>query len=1177
MKSSIKIAIALGIVVAVLVLVTALAFTPSFQKWALKRSLPGAEVEHLSAGMSSAEVRDLTLNQDGALISVPSAKAEYSAWSYLTGSGIEISSIDAKGIVVDLRNYAPPPVAPSAPMNFEDMLGALLIPAGLKLGSADIDAEIILPAPDVADGRRARVTIKGGGIGASTEAVFDYSATFTDPSAGAVVSAVKATGRLAFAAAADGTINNVTARAELQAEGEGIPPGEMIVIEAGSKRDPDTRESFSLTVARRGAGAEETELVSAAAKFDPAANAWEGTWTIAADNTRLASVLPAQTTPEFDLSGEGRFTVKAGSSESTASGEIKGSAASLERVVSGLEGVGRIVFSAAFSVASDSNGVRVDTVRANVATSEGQTLLSLSTLQAVTFDPESGQVGFADPEKDLATMEIADVPVAWMSPFVEGYKLSGGTISGAFLVQSTPSGDRVQLRASKPLLVGPVTVADDTQTLLEGASISVTPEVSYTAARIDATISSWSLTTAAGDKIEGTARALITQQPSPSTDFTVKFAGRLPAMLKPFSPVVVGIVAIDGTLEGNSTEENLAIRAGRFVVQDAAGATLLSAELRQPLDLNLMTMEPAVKDASTPAASIAFGNLPLGWVEPFVPNSAFGGVVESGAVDLTLAKDGPAVATTKPVVLRAVSVTLERKPLIEGLDLTWDGSAAMNGDAMSAEIRSLDVRQGSTQLLALKAVLESNGATDPKLIRATAKGTLDANLGAILAQPAAAEWRVLESGRLSTQFDVTATDSIKVVLKADAKNLVAVQDRKPLGDVSLSVDAKVNVGKDGEFRIPLTVLNSGRTSDAILAGSFTQSGEKLVLNARISGETIHLDDFSALAAFGPSEGAVATDATTPESPRNTTRDTEPFWAGAEGTFEIDIKNLVGGAEKPITDLKARAVMAADSVTIEKFTGNAGGSEVTASGSLRFIAADPTPYMLESKFKVPGLDMATFFTAEAPGKPAILETVVVAEGTTTGRGLNLDDLLARLQGRIDVAGGKGVYRGLARQSDRISTGAGLVGALGGLLGGGQKVQDATQAVAEFAGELRELHFDRLTLKAARGNDLKLNIETIDMAGPKFRLSGKGVVNMDPEVPLARQSQRLEMRIGLKQSIGEKMVQLRMSDGTKDELGYAQFRVPIILTGNVMSPDSKQFWEAVGRSVVEMGVQGFMGGQ
>jgi hypothetical protein len=247
--------------------------------------------------------------------------------------------------------------------------------------------------------------------------------------------------------------------------------------------------------------------------------------------------------------------------------------------------------------------------------------------------------------------------------------------------------------------------------------------------------------------------------------------------------------------------------------------------------------------------------------------------------------------------------------------------------------------------------------------------------------------------------------------------------------------------------------------------------------------------------------------------------------------------------------------------------------VTASGALRFIAADREPYALDAKFRIPGLDMATIFTAEAPGKPPTLETVVVAEGSATGRGLNLDDLIARVQGSIDVTGGKGVYRGLARSSDMVSTGAGLVGALFG----GQKVQDATQAVSELATQLRELKFDQMKLKVARGADLKLNIETLELLSSTMRLSGKGVVNMDPDLPLARQAQRLEMRIGFKDTLGERMVQRKMTDGTVDDLGYARFRVPILLTGNLLSPDSKQFWESVTRSIAEMGIQGFLGGE
>lgn len=1166
-----KVLIASAVVVALIALAIGLAFTAPVQKWALKRALPGAEAERVSAGMSSAEVRNLTFVQDGARITVPAASAEYSAWGYLTGSGIRIGKVDARGIVIDLRNHAPKE-ATAGPAGFEGIFAAAALPPGLQLGSADIGVEVILPAPGDPEGRRVLLTVKGGGVGAGSDAAFDYSATFNDPSKDAPVSKLNASGRLTFTVTADGAMDNISAKAELQAEGEGIPKGERIVFDASANRSGGAAESFQIGIARRDAAGGDTSLVTAAGEFNPATKALAGAWTLSVDNERLAAVLPAQTTPEFDVSGSGKFAVNAGTGESTASGEIKGSVAGLERVMADLGSVGRIAFSAAFGGAADSKEIRIESVSARVTRQDGTPLLAVSTLQAIAFNPESGALSFEDPSKDLATMEISDVPVAWAAPFVEGYKLQGGTIAGAFLVQSTPAGDRVQLRASKPLLIGAVTVADDTQTLLEQATISASPEVSYTAGRIEAAIPSWSIATAAGDRIEGTARAVIVQGVSPSADFNVTLTGRLPAMLKRFSPVDVGTVGIEGGAEGSASSGKLALRTGRLVVQGAAGATLLSVELRQPLDLDLATMQPAVKDASSPAASVSFGSLPLGWAEPFVQKSAFGGVVESGAIDLTLATDGRTVATTEPIVLRAVSIALDGEQLIDRLDLAWDGTAAMTGRAMNANVRSLDVRQGATQLLAMKGVVESNGETDPKLIRATAKGTLVANIGALLAQPAAAQWRVLEAGTVSASFDVAAAGSTKVALKVEAKGLVAKQDRTPLGDATVTVDATVTPGNDGEFRVPLTVVNSGRKSDVTLSGRFAQRDEKVTLNVLVAGDTIHLDDFKALAALAPPDAGGASTQAAPAGPRNTTRDTEPFWTGADGTFDIDIKNLVGATDKPITNLKARAVMVADRLAIESFTGNAAGGEVTASGSIRFIAADPAPYALESKFKVPGLDMAAFFAAEAPGKPPTLETVVVAEGTATGRGLNLDDLVARLQGRIDVTGGKGVYRGLARSSDLVSTGAGLLGALLG----GQKVQDATQAVSELATQLRELRFDRMNLKIARGGDLKLNIETLELLSSTMRLSGKGVVNMDPDLPLARQSQRLEMRIGFKDTLGERMIARRMTDGTVDDLGYARFRVPILLTGNLLSPDSKQFWEAVTRSMMEMGVQSFMGG-
>jgi len=1164
-----KVLIVVAILTALVALAIGLAFTASVQKWALKRAMPGAEAEHVSAGMSSAEVRNLTLVQDGAVIRVPAASAEYSAWGYLTGSGIRVGKVDARGVVVDLRNYAPTATTTES-AGFDGLLSAAALPPGLQLQSADIGVEVILPSPGNPEGQRVVLSVKGGGVGAGSDAAFDYNATFTDPAKDAALSKLAASGRLAFTAAADGSMEKLTANAELQAEGEGIPKGEKIVLDASANRAAGEAESFQVGISRRGTTGADTPLVTASGAFNPASKALDGTWTVSVDSERLASVLPAESTPRFDLQGDGRFSVNSDTGTSTASGEIKGSAAGLERIAAGLESVGRIAFDAAFSMATDPNGVRIERVQARMANAQGATFLSLATLQPVSFNQETGEVSFKDSSTDLATLEVTDLPLAWAAAFVEGYKLQGGTVSGAFLVQATPTGDRVKLRAAKPFTAGPVTVSDSTQTLLEQATISASPEVNYTAERIEATISSWTLSTAAGDRIEGKARATITQGAAASTDFNVTLAGRLPAMLKPFSPVDVGTVAIDGALEGASTPEKLAVRAGRFVVKNGAGATLLSAELKQPLDLDLATMQPAVKNESAPAAGVAFGSLPLGWVEPFVPDSAFAGMVENGAIDLSLAKGGPAVATTKPVVLRGVSVSLDKKALVDRVDITWDGTAAMTGAAMSANVRTLDVRQGATQLLALKALLESNGETDPKRLRATAKGTLETNLGALLSQPAAAEWRVLEAGRVAAEFDVAAAESIKVELKADAKGLVATQDRKPLGDATVNVDARVNVGKDGEFNVPLTVVNSGRKSDVSLTGNFTQQGEKVTVNARVTGETVHLDDVSALAALAPSDGAAAP--AEQAGPRNTTRDEQPVWWGADGTFDIDIKNLVGGTDKPITNLKARAVMTPDRVAIDNFSGNAAGGQVTASGALRFIAADREPYALDANFRVPGLDMATFFAAEAPGKPPMLETVVVAEGTATGRGLNLDDLMARVQGRVDVTGGKGVYRGLARQSDRVSTVTGLASAFLK----GKTAQDSTQFVSDLAQYLREFHFDQVVFRATRSADFKLNIETLEFSAPNIRLIGKGTIGSDPDTPFANQVQRLEMRLGMKGEWAERVTQWQLVEGSLDDLGYARIRVPVVVGGKVGSPDPTPFWTELLKIAGQMTLQKLFGG-
>ena len=263
---------------------------------------------------------------------------------------------------------------------------------------------------------------------------------------------------------------------------------------------------------------------------------------------------------------------------------------------------------------------------------------------------------------------------------------------------------------------------------------------------------------------------------------------------------------------------------------------------------------------------------------------------------------------------------------------------------------------------------------------------------------------------------------------------------------------------------------------------------------------------------------------------------------------------------------------ADKIALEQFSGNASGGSVSASGSLAFAAKEQQPYSLEGSFKVPDFDVGACFKAADPRNPPELETVVTADGRFNGRGINLDDLASRVQGSVELTGGKGVYRGLARTTNTVSVGAGLLGALVK----NDRVQSASQAVAELADALHEFHFEQMTVKASRGPDLKLKVENVEFRAPSIRITGNGYVNMAPGTPLVKQTQHIEMTIAFKDQLAARMTQARLITNQKDNLGYSPLRIPINLTGTLLAPDTREFWTAIGKTAIETGIQQFFPG-
>ncbi len=97
-----------GGLAALVLLMVILAFTPSVQTWAVRRALTGQPgltmmVGSVAAGLTSAEIRDVRVEQDGVIIVAQQVSATYSAMDYLSGSRITIENVAVKGLEIDAR------------------------------------------------------------------------------------------------------------------------------------------------------------------------------------------------------------------------------------------------------------------------------------------------------------------------------------------------------------------------------------------------------------------------------------------------------------------------------------------------------------------------------------------------------------------------------------------------------------------------------------------------------------------------------------------------------------------------------------------------------------------------------------------------------------------------------------------------------------------------------------------------------------------------------------------------------------------------------------------------------------------------------------------------------------------------------------------------------------------
>ncbi|WP_414660484.1 AsmA family protein [Horticoccus sp. 23ND18S-11] len=1178
-------AIVVGGVVVLLAIVVALAFTSSVQTWAVRKAVAGQpgmtiEVSRVAAGLSAADISDFRFTKDGMIVTAKSVSARYSASDYIKHKRINADSVTVDELVVDLRNAKPAPAAapagpatkagekPAAPAKpaaekaspFEGLLKEAQLPFDVRLGALAVKGRALLPNNQV-----VTFELKGGGIDTGQRGTLEWTVDFADSTAGADLRAARSIGKLGLRIAADRRIDLVELETTASAMGPKIPNDQVRVSAKAERPATGGNESYNSTISLvRGGNVE--PLLKTASQFLAASREIAGTWELAIRSEQLATLLSGFGLPEVAANGTGKFSVKPDTGAAAASGNLLARASQLQKISADLAPIGSVELKVSFDGAMADNVARLDQLVLDVAAADGRKFAEIRALQKITFALADKRVTLADPKAELARVSLKDIPLAWAQSFAKPRAIESGDLSMVLAVEAEPDGSRIRVRSAEPLALRNVTVREGDKKLVDRLTLTVRPTIDYSATRVIAQLAELTVTMPAGDSVTGNVTADVTNlATSPATAFTAKIQAKIVSLLKPFLPVDTGPLSIATTIEGRHEGQTLQLAKATTIVNRENGTLLASIELQQAVKADLKTSTFAFANPTATAARVQLGEIPLAWAEGFVAKSKFAGTFSGATLELAMRSvDDLNVSTTAPLAFQGVAATMDGKAMVQGLNLTTDFSASKKGETVGYEVRKLELKQGDLPLMSLAV---SGQAKLGAKLTVAAKGNLDADVAALMKQPALAANATLARGRITAAFDATMADAIQANAVITGRNLVAKVDNRPLGDLDVKLVANVKPDGSGTLTLPLTLANGDRKSDLSIDGAFGKAANKttFLFTGKIVSNQLLVDDFQPLAGLAPASEAPkpATPAPRTPAPSAPTRDTVPFWNGVNGKVEVDLKRIVYGKDYVISGVRGTAVITDSKLSLDGLEGKFKENPFKVMAGVNFAANQPKPYTMTGSADVEKFDVGAFLKASSPDEQPALETRATLSAKLNGTGGTVAELGKNAFGKFELTGTQGTMRVLARKGqagaavDLLATGLAIFGA--------QKNSATTSSLAEITRLLKEVPFDSIKLQVERGADLNFKLTSMEVLSPILRLTGSGTVE-SKDTTIDKAPMNILLQLGAKNELGYLLQRSNLLGQKQDEKGYTLMSRTFSVGGTPSKPDNSSLWKILGEAAL-----------
>jgi hypothetical protein len=858
-------------------------------------------------------------------------------------------------------------------------------------------------------------------------------------------------------------------------------------------------------------------------------------------------------------------------------------------------------------------GLEVKVLQAKLAEQKGRLLAACELSQPFEVTWLQGQISVDKAHSELLRLELLDLPMAYLKPFLPAYTLQGKPLRLAVGLEVDPQGNLVAQTLGPATLAGiSLSRAGDVATpCLEQISVTCPLKATYTGKTLQL------LTQGQGLRVENArAQTLLHLEggctlhfgPAHSleyVDLDTTLAAHLAAWAQqpiwaaryPVPPPEPMSLALLSKLQYDCTRREwacnqLTLQAvpalaalGRSVQpgsvpnaeqQGLARRPYAVLECLQPVRLALAA-DPAAMLEGLPSGDLLelhTDHFPFAWVQPWLPAHRAGirlaaqtlqgsvllqkqrkprltgSQTELWALDLSTLK--PLEATGMVLHLASGQDT---QPVALRLQLDSWWSPACSGLKM-LDLRCLDLQKPTEPILVATAQGQYNSARTQPLQDLTASVQVDlAQALAVYPVPGSSN---LEGGllRASLHMPYVAAQQQPIRLSMQVKNLDFVEPAYLIGLVAISCDATLDLEKSTlSWHAPLEM--DGYYGDTQLHLQGVADWKNHHYSVQVKGEHLFVDDVLLLGqAIAPRKGLE----TAPAAPLG-------LWGGSTvadsheqtrlgtpfwGPYGLDVHTQLGQLHYGAVLVKGLAVDAAmdrAGIQLKQLKATISQADLQAQASLRYQLGAAQPYKLGGSVQVKDLDLGRLLKEWNAGQASPVEGIFGAQAQFHAQAADEADLLNKLQGKLYLEGRQGVLKTFEATPKGVRKGAQLISLTSALLGQQSAGLDFAGQVVDF---FATLPFDRFELQAQRYEGLDVQIGVLKLQGPDVSLGGHGQVSYRADKPFLQQPLSLHVQLYAKNKAAALLNTLGLLQSKVDPNGYT-YGPHFEVGGTVAKPD------------------------